>query len=121
MQRVNLPLGIKAAALQGVAVAVTFFALLLAPLPEGFFRENGAFAGPLAWLLCALVTVTVLRLPPAVGALAALVGGLTGALVGMASHTLGLVCAVAAVGAVVAVAGARGPLRKGRRGAAAGR
>ena len=102
--RVNVPLALKAAAVQGACVAIAFFSLVLAPLPETFFMRYGFLAGPLTWLVCAVVTVRILRLPPLTGALAAVVGGATGALVGMSHHDLGIVAGVVAFGAVVGAA-----------------
>ena len=116
----NLSLGLRAGAVQALTVGLTFVVLLLAPLPEDFFRENGAFAGPLAWFGCALVTALVLRIPRATAALAAVGGGVAGALVGVASHGLGMVVGVAAFGALVAALDGRRPLGRRAR-ATAGR
>jgi hypothetical protein len=52
----------RAAAVQAVSVAVLAAALGLA-LPRSFFVEWGWLAGPAAWLVCALVTAAVVRLP----------------------------------------------------------
>jgi hypothetical protein len=86
----------RAALVQTVSVAVLAVALALA-LPHSFFQDWGWLAGPAAWLLCALVTARVLRLPwPGVLTGAALAGlpALAGVLVGV--HWLGTALGIAA-------------------------
>jgi hypothetical protein len=84
----------RAAAVQAASVAVLSIALALA-LPHAFFEDWGWLAGPAAWLVCALATAAVLRLPP----LRVLVGA---ALTGLPSVLLVIVGAHWA-GAVVAI------------------
>jgi len=48
---------------QAIVVAVPFAILGLA-LDEDFFEDWGWLAGPAAWLVCALATAVVVRLPP---------------------------------------------------------
>jgi hypothetical protein len=84
----------RAAAVQAVSVAVLSIALGLA-LPHSFFVDWGWLAGPGAWLLCALVTATVVKLPVArvlVGAALAGLPSVLAVIVGV--HWLGAVIAV---------------------------
>ena len=111
MEPVDSHLLVKAAALQAAIVGAVFVLLVLAPLPEDFFRRYGAITGPTAWILCSLATVRLLGLDAKRGAAAALLGGLAGALAGFADHSLGLVAAVLVFGAVCAQ-GARKPLAR---------
>lgn len=85
----------RAALVQALAVGLLFALLVLAPLPEGFFRDNGAAIGPAAWVLASLVAGRVLGLALRHTLLAALVGGLAaGALGALAGHTAGLVAGI---------------------------
>ncbi len=108
----DLRLLLKAAAIQAVLVGAVF--VVLAPLPEDFFRRYGAITGPTAWIFCSLVTVRLLHLNARRGSAAALLGGAAGALTGLASHSFGLVAAVLVFGAVCGVRIARKPLATGR-------
>jgi hypothetical protein len=84
----------RAAAVQAVSVAVLSIALALA-LPHSFFVNWGWLAGPGAWLLCALVTATVVKLPVRrvlVGAALAGLPSVLAVIVGV--HWLGAVIAV---------------------------
>src|SRR4051794_8346273 len=63
MRRVNGSVAWRAALVQGLAVAVAGVTLGLA-LPHSFFEDYGWAAGPGVWVLCALLTAAVLRLPP---------------------------------------------------------
>ena len=77
-------------------MALLFVVLLLAPLPEDFFKDYGFVTGPVAWGLAAAVSWRVLGLPASLVALAALAGGVAGAIVGFAvAHPVGLVVGVA--------------------------
>ncbi|MDQ2700605.1 MAG: hypothetical protein M3Y23_04680 [Actinomycetota bacterium] len=58
----NFSLFWKSILVQLLAVAVLFFVLAVL-LPKSFFEDWGWLSGPVAWMLCALVTATVLRLP----------------------------------------------------------
>jgi hypothetical protein len=84
----------RAAAVQAASVAVLSVALAVA-LPHSFFEEWGWLAGPAAWLLCALLTATVVRLP----VLRVLVGA---ALAGLPS-VLAVVVGVHWLGAAIAI------------------
>jgi hypothetical protein len=84
----------RAAAVQAVSVAVLSVALALA-LPHSFFEDWGWLAGPAAWLLCALVTAAVVKLPVTrvlVGAALAGLPSVLAVIVGV--HWLGAVVAV---------------------------
>ncbi|HZO05707.1 MAG TPA: hypothetical protein VFB52_04915 [Solirubrobacterales bacterium] len=84
----------RAALVQLVAVAVLSIALALA-LPKSFFEDYGWISGPLAWLLCAVLTARVLRLPPAPTLLGAVLAGLPSLLfVVIGLHWAGAVVAV---------------------------
>jgi hypothetical protein len=89
---VDRGLFLRSLAVQAVAVAILFAALLALPLGDDFFEDYGWATGPLAWIACSLVTARVLSLPPGLALFAALAGGVAGALVSLAtSHTVGLV------------------------------
>ena len=100
---------LRALLVQGAAVVVLFLLLVAAPLPEDFFRDYGFATGPLAWILCTLLTARVLALPLRVALLAALAGGAAGALVlVLGSHTGGMVAALLAFAAVCAASATTG-------------
>lgn len=85
---------IRAALVQALAVAVLSVALAIA-LPHSFFEDWGWLAGPGAWMLCALVTARVLRLPLGPTLLGAALAGLPSLLaVVIGVHWLGAVVAV---------------------------
>lgn len=65
----------RAAAVQAVAVVLVSVALGAA-LPDSFFQRWGWLAGPAAWLVCAAVTATILRLALARTLLGAAIAGL---------------------------------------------
>jgi len=85
----------RAALVQALAVAVLSIALAVA-LPHSFFEDWGWLAGPGAWIVCALVTARVVRLPIA--------GTLVGAALAGLPSILAVVVGVHWLGAVVAVA-----------------
>ena len=60
-------IAIRAAVLQGASVAVLSIALAVA-LPKSFFEDWGWLAGPGAWMLCALLTASLVALVPSAGA-----------------------------------------------------
>jgi len=84
----------RAAAAQGLSVAVLSVALAVA-LPHSFFEDWGWLAGPGAWIVCALVTASVVRLPRTrvlVGAVLAGLPSLVAVVIGV--HWLGAVVAI---------------------------
>jgi uncharacterized membrane protein len=84
----------RAAAVQGVSVALLSIALGLA-LPRSFFVDWGWLAGPAAWLLCALISGAVLRLPVGQVLVGAALAGLPSLLaVAIGVHWLGAVFGV---------------------------
>ena len=84
----------RAAAVQALSVAVLSVALALA-LPHSFFEDWGWLAGPGAWLMCALVTATVVRLPAGRVLIGAVLAGLPSLLAVVAGvHWLGAAVAV---------------------------
>jgi hypothetical protein len=84
----------RAAAVQAVSVAVLSVALGLA-LPHSFFEDWGWLAGPGAWLLCALVTAAVVKLP--------VVGVLVGAALAGLPSVLAVIVGVHWLGAAIAI------------------
>ncbi|MDP9346825.1 MAG: hypothetical protein M3P44_14145 [Actinomycetota bacterium] len=85
---------LRAALVQAAAVAALSVILALA-LPHSFFEDWGWLAGPGAWMLCALLTARVLRLPPAPALLGAALAGVPSVLaVVVGAHWLGAVVAV---------------------------
>ena len=84
----------RAAAVQGLSVAVLSVALAVA-LPHSFFEDWGWIAGPAAWLLCALVTAAAVRLPSGRVLVGAALAGLPSVLaVVIGVHWLGAVVAI---------------------------
>src|SRR3954452_19995127 len=85
----------RAAAVQAVSVAVLSVALALA-LPHSFFEEWGWLAGPAAWMACAWLTATVVRLPVTRVLVGAVLAGLPSVLaVVIGVHWLGAAIAIA--------------------------
>jgi hypothetical protein len=84
----------RTALLQLLAVAVLSAALGIA-LPKEFFVDWGWLAGPASWMLCAVLTATVLKLP--------LVPTLTGAVLAGLPSLLFVLLALHWLGAIVAV------------------
>ncbi len=92
----------RAAGVQLLLVGV-LFAVLAITVPHSFFEDNGAIVGPLAWIGCSLATGLILKLSLGRTALAALAGGLSMGLVGMAvDHVVSLPVAIAVFAAVCA-------------------
>ena len=95
----DVRLSFKALAVQSAAVIALFALLVALPLPGDFFERWGALTGPLAWAGCALVTARVLGLAPVPVLLAAIGGGIAGAVVFvLAGHTAGMVVALLVFG-----------------------
>ena len=85
----------KALGVQAAAVAVLFAILVALPFPGDFFEDWGFLAGPVAWLVCSLVSARVLSLPVAYVLFSAVAGGVAGAIVMLAtSHWPGLIAAL---------------------------
>ena len=91
----------RAALIQAAAVAVVSGILIALPLGDDFFEDYGVVAGPLAWILCAVVTALILKLPWSLAVFAAAAGGVAGGLVvaGGADHWIGVIVAIAVFGA----------------------
>ncbi len=93
----------RAMAVQLAAVAALFAILLALPLPEGFFRDYGPVTGPVAWIVCALITARVLSLPTRLVLVCALGSGAVAAILGLlVGHTAGLVVAIVVFGLLCA-------------------
>ena len=91
----NAGLALRAGALQaGLVIAVSL--LLALALPKSFFEDWGWLSGPAAWLGCAAVTASVLRLDRGRTVLGALLAGIPSAIAVIAGvHWLGVALAVA--------------------------
>jgi hypothetical protein len=86
----------RAAVVQALLVAALFAILIALPLDHDFFEDYGWIVGPVAWVLCAAIAGRILSLPGSLVVFAAVAGGVAGALVSLvASHTAGLIVAVA--------------------------
>ena len=68
----------RAALIQAAGVAVVSGILIALPLDDDFFKDYGIVAGPLAWVLCAVVTALILKLPWQLAVFAAAAGGVAG-------------------------------------------
>ena len=96
----------RSAAIQAAAVTVLSLTLGLA-LPHSFFEDWGWIAGPASWLLCAVITARVLRLPTERVLLAAVLAGIpSGVAVLLGVHWLGVVVAIGVFAALCAHAAA---------------
>jgi hypothetical protein len=83
---------LRSLAVQLLAVAILFAVLIALPLGDDFFEDYGVLTGPLAWIVCSVVTARVLALPLGLVLFAALAGGVAGGIVSLVtSHTVGLV------------------------------
>ena len=86
---------ICAAAAQTVLVGALSLALVI-PLGSGFFKHWGWIVGPLAWLVCALGTALIVRLPYTRTLIGALLAGIPSGIAVLAGeHTLGEIVAIA--------------------------
>jgi hypothetical protein len=93
---VNRSILLRSAVLQTVLVGVLSVALAI-PLGNTFFTHWGWIIGPVAWLLCAYATTTILRLARGNTMLGAVLAGLPSVILVIAGlHTLGDVVAIAA-------------------------
>jgi hypothetical protein len=82
----------RSLAVQAAGVAILFGILVALPLPHHFFDDYGWLVGPLAWVICSLVTARVLSLPLGYVIFSALAGGVAGTIVLLiANHFAGLV------------------------------
>jgi hypothetical protein len=90
----------RAALVQAAAVALLGVVLFLA-LGDDFFKDNGIWAGPIAWAVCAIVTSLILKLDWQLGLFAAAAGGIAGGLVlaAGAPHWISVAVAIAVFGA----------------------
>ncbi len=87
----NQRIFLRSLAVQAVVVGTLFLVLLALPLGDDFFEDFGFVVGPVAWIVCSLVTARVLSLPAGLVLFAALAGGVAGTLVGLvAGHGPGL-------------------------------
>jgi hypothetical protein len=84
---------LKAVALQIAAVAAVAVVLAIL-LPKSFFEDWGWLSGPVAWIGCAALTATVLRLP--------IFGAMTGAVLAGIPSLIAVVAGVHWLGALIA-------------------
>jgi hypothetical protein len=92
---VNARLFWKALGVQAAAVAVLFAILVALPLGDDFFEDWGFVVGPVAWIVCSLVSARVLSLPIAYVLFAAVAGGVAGTIVLLVtSHWPGMIAAL---------------------------
>lgn len=88
----------KSALVQLLAVAAVSIVLAIL-LPKSFFESWGWLSGPLAWLLCATFTASLLRLPRGPVLLGAILAGLPSVIaVVIGIHWLGALIAVVLFG-----------------------
>ena len=87
----------RTALTQAAAVAVVAGILIALPLGDDFFEDYGIVAGPAAWILCAVITALILKLPWSLAVFAAAAGGVAGFLVDIAGadHWIALPIAIA--------------------------
>jgi hypothetical protein len=92
---IDRSVALRAGLIQLAAVAVVSIALAII-LPHSFFEDWGWLSGPAAWIVCALLTATALRLPPWPTLLGAILAGLPSLLaVVLGLHWLGALVAIA--------------------------
>jgi hypothetical protein len=92
---VNARLFWKALGVQAAAVAALSAILVALPLGDDFLEDWGFAAGPVAWLLCSLLSARVLLLPTAYVLFAAVAGGVAGTIVMLVtSHWPGIIAAL---------------------------
>jgi hypothetical protein len=104
---------LRAAVTQALLVGALFAILIALPLGDDFFEDYGWVSGPVAWIACAAATGRILSLPSSLVVFAAAAGGVAGALVGIAaSHTAGLLVAIAVFAASCAGYGDEADLRE---------
>jgi len=72
---VNWQIFIRTIVVQIVLVVILFVILALL-LPKSFFEDWGMVTGPLAWMLCAYGTASILKLPKAETLVGAALAGL---------------------------------------------
>ncbi|MBK8294191.1 MAG: hypothetical protein IPK93_05205 [Solirubrobacterales bacterium] len=85
----------KSALVQLLAVAAVSIVLAIL-LPKSFFEDWGWVSGPTAWILCALFTATVLKLPRGTVVLGAILAGVPSVIaVFLGVHWLGALLATA--------------------------
>ena len=90
---------LRSLAAQALLVGLLFAMLALA-LPKSFFEDYGWATGPVAWIVCSILTARLVALPLGLVLFAALAGGVAGFLVSLAaSHAAGLVVSLLVFGA----------------------
>ncbi len=85
----------KSALVQLLSVAAVSLVLAVL-LPKEFFEDWGWLSGPAAWIICALFTAAVLKLPSGMVVLGAILAGVPSLIaVFIGIHWLGVLVAVA--------------------------
>ena len=87
----------RAALVFAAVVAVEAGILLALPLGDNFFEDYGIVAGPLAWVIGAVITALILKLPWSLAVFAAGAGGVCAVLVTIAGakHWIGPIVGIA--------------------------
>lgn len=87
----------RAALIFAAVIAIEAGILIALPLGDDFFEDYGIVAGPLAWLVGAVVTALILKLPWSLALFAAAAGGVAGGLVaaGGAKHWIAPIVGIA--------------------------
>ena len=74
----------RAALIFAAVIAIEAGILIALPLKHNFFEDYGLVVGPLAWVIGAVVTALVLKLPWSLAVFAAVAGGVCAGLVAAA-------------------------------------
>ncbi len=92
----------RVAITQAVVVAIPMVILVLT-VDREFFKENGIWVGPLAWILASVVTAVIRKISPVAAIFAAVAGGVCAGVVtaGGAPHIIALPVAIGVFGACV--------------------
>ena len=87
----------RAALVFAAVVAVEAGILIALPLGDDFFDDYGLVAGPLAWVIGAVITALILKLPWSLAVFAAGAGGVCAVLVDIAGgkHWMGPIIGIA--------------------------
>ena len=87
----------RAALVFAAVVAVEAGILIALPLDKDFFKDHGLLIGPPAWIIGAVITALILKLPWSLAVFAAAAGGVCAVLVDIAGgkHWMGPVIGIA--------------------------
>jgi hypothetical protein len=87
----------RAALVFAAVVAVEAGILIALPLGHDFFKDYGIVVGPLAWVIGAIITALILKLPWSLALFAAAAGGVCAVIVTVAGakHWIGPIVGIA--------------------------